>query len=167
VPPHTPVKASSPTAWSGQVCQALTTYKDDVGKLDKSFEAKVRRSKTLGDIKSRFTTFLRDVATRTDKMLGQLRKAGIPDAPEGAQVAVAIQNGMLQLRDAFERLVNESRQLPTGSPADFQTAFRTLQGHITDSESQNQAVFRQASGFSSPSLERAFRSQAACKRLRS
>ena len=162
-----PAKAVSPARWSRQTCQALASYKSDVTKLEQSFTAKLKHPKSLGQIRSRFSTFLLDVTARTSKLVAALRGVGDPTVSNGSQVNVAIQNGFLQLRDDFHSLFTESQQIPTTDPAAFQAALQTLETNLNQAESQNQAFFHRASQFDSPELTRAFNAEPSCRPLRS
>jgi hypothetical protein len=162
-----PTKTVPAGSWSRQVCQALTTYKNEVGKIEKNFTAKLKHPKSLDEVKSKFSAFLQLVVSRTDKLIASLRRVGEPKVPSGPDITVAIQNGFLQLRDNFRALFTESQQIPTTDATAFRTAFATLQTNLSGAETDNQAFFRRASRFDSPELSRAFNGQAACKPFKS
>ena len=157
----------SPSTWSGNVCAALGSYKSDAAKLEKSFEAAIKNPKSLTEVRTKFTKFLNDNVTRADKLVAQLKKAGTPKAPSGAQFASAISAGFVQLRDGFKALVPSAQSVPTSSVSAFESAFNMLQTQLNTLETQNQSTFQQADQFSSAPLNTAFQKQKACKALNS
>ena len=155
----------SPGQWSGQVCSALVSYKNDAAKLEKTFEANIKNPKSLTEVKTKFTAFLKANVTRANTLIADLQKAGTPKAPMGGQFASAIKAGFVQLRDGFKSLVGNAQSVPTGSVSDFESAFNTLQGQLNTLETQNQSTFQAADQFSSSQLNTAFQAQKSCKSL--
>jgi hypothetical protein len=155
----------SPAKWSGAVCSALVSYKNDAAKLEKIFEANIKNPKSLPDVKAKFTTFLKDNVSRANKLIAALQKAGTPKAPMGGQFASAIRAGFVQLRDGFKSLVSSAQTVPTASVSDFESAFNTLQSQLNTLETQNQSTFQAADQFSSPQLNTAFTAQKSCQAL--
>lgn len=155
----------SPAKWSGQVCTALVSYKTDAAKLEKAFEAGIKNPKSLAEVKTKFTTFLKSNVSRANKLIAALGQAGTPKAPMGAQFAAAIKAGFVQLRDGFKSLVGSAQSVPTASVSDFESAFNTLQSQLNTLETQNQTTFQAANQFSSAQLNTAFQAQKSCKAL--
>jgi hypothetical protein len=155
----------SPAKWSANVCTALVSYKNDAAKLEKAFEANIKNPKSLSEVKTKFTKFLNDNVSRANQLIASLKKAGTPNAPQGAQFASAIKAGFVQLHDGFQSLVGNAKSVPTGSVSDFESAFNTLQSQLNDLETRNQTTFQAADQFSSPQLNAAFQGQKSCKAL--
>jgi len=155
----------SPSQWSGSVCSALVSYKNDAAKLEKTFESSIKNPKSLSQVKSKFTTFLNANVSRANKLIASLKSAGTPKTPMGAQFASAIQAGFVQLRDGFKGLVSNAKSVPTTSVSDFESAFNTLQGDLNTLETQNQSTFQAANQFASPQLNAAFTAQKSCQTL--
>jgi len=155
----------SPSQWSGTVCKALVSYKNDAAKLEKSFESSIKNPKSLTEVKTKFTTFLNANVSRANKLIASLKSAGTPKTPMGAQFASAIQAGFVQLKDGFKSLVSNAKSVPTGSVSDFESAFNTLQSDLNNLETQNQSTFQAANQFASPQLNSAFTGQKSCQSL--
>jgi len=149
--------------WAKAVCSAIGSYKQDVAKLSKTFGKTIGRSKSLSEVKTGFTSYLRRNVARAHRALAAIRKAGIPNVPNGPAIAAAFSAGFTQLETGFTALVTEVQTLPTDTVANFNAAVQTLEGHINDLQTQNQAIFTAAQPLETPQLQRAVASQAACK----
>jgi hypothetical protein len=114
--------------------------------------AELNDVKSLSDVKSQFITFLNNNATRADRLIASLKRAGSPNAPGGVQFATAISAGFIQLRDGFKRLVPEARSARTGSSADVQAGVQKLQSELTTLGDQSGNVEQAASRAESPPM---------------
>jgi len=155
----------SPSKWSGTVCTALVSYKNDAAKLEKAFEKSIKNPKSLSEVKAKFTAFLKLNVARANKLVGQLKKAGTPSTPNGGDFANAITAGFVQLRDGFKGLVPTAQAVPTDSASNFESAFQALESNLNDLQTANQGTFQQADQFASPALNSAFQNQKACQSL--
>lgn len=149
--------------WAKAICQAIGSYKQDVAKLSKTFGKTIGRSKSLSEVKAGFTSYLRRNVARAHRARAAIRTAGVPNVPNGRAIAAAFAAGFTQLETGFTSLVTEVQSLPTDTVANFNAAVQTLEGHITDLQTQNQAIFAAAQPLETPQLQHAVASQAACK----
>ena len=156
----------APTKWWGAVCSNLSSYTKDTAKFEKALEAGLKNPKSISDVKAHLIKFLGNNVSRANELIASLKKAGIPNVPNGAQYAAAVQGGFVELRDGLQGLEGDARAAPTNSRAGMQAAISALQTKLstlgTDSaNSEDQA----AAQFASPQLTAARQSQKACNQV--
>jgi len=153
----------APNKWWGAVCSNLSSYTKDTAKYEKALEAGLKNPKSISDVKAHLIRFLGNNVSRANELIAALKKAGVPNVPNGAQYAAAVQAGFVELRDGLQGLVGDARAAPTNSRTGMQAAISSLQTKLstvgTDSaNSEDQA----AAQFASPQLTAGRQSQKAC-----
>lgn len=152
----------SPQKWWGTVCADLNAYTKDTAKFQKTLVATLNNPKSLGDVKAHLVGFLHSNVARADTLIADLKKAGTPNAPNGAQYATAIRAGFVQLRDGLEGLLPDANAAPTESKAGMQAVISTLQAKVTAVGNQGAAAEDAARQAAAPQLTAARLKTKAC-----
>jgi hypothetical protein len=157
-----PGSSVSPRNWWGTVCSELSAYTKDTAKFGNTLVEALKDAKSPSDARASLIKFLNNNVSRADKLITSLRKAGSPNAPNGAQFASATQAGIAQLRDGLQGLLPEAKAAPTSSTAAMQSAITTLQTNVSAVGSQSGNAERAAQQLLSPSMLAARQATKSC-----
>jgi hypothetical protein len=155
----------APKQWWGTVCSDLVSYTNDTARFERTLVAALDNPKSPSDVKAKLITFLTNNLTRVKSLLAALKRAGVPNAPGGAEYASSLQSGFGQLVAGFKGLIPEARAAPTGSMPALQSAVNVIHGELITFGAQGANTEAAARQRSSPELIAARQQQPACKSL--
>jgi ElaB/YqjD/DUF883 family membrane-anchored ribosome-binding protein len=145
--------------YAKQACDTMQTWVTSVQQRSQGFQPS---GSNLESVKTAWLDFLDGVIADTDQMLSDLEALGTP-AVDGAEEAVTQLTGALQrLNDAFTTLRDDSAQLSTADPAQFQKDFQAL---LKNFQSEMSGMGDAFSQISNQELDKAFNAEPACASL--
>lgn len=154
--------SSGPTAaaYVKSICQAIGPFEKNVQSRSKALN--LSNIKTPADGKKALQRFLNAVAADTDTAVNKLKAAGVPNTNNGKQVSTAIVGAFTQLKSALSKAATQAGNLPTTSPAAFQSAAQSLGSTVSSSMS---GISGSLNNLKTPDLERAAKKEPTCTRL--
>jgi len=154
----------SPSDYAKSVCTSMQTYVTDVTNLSNNFASSLDPSADLAGQRDAVVGFLDDVLTSTDKLIGDLEAAGVPDVDNGQQIVDAIKQSFEKAKGVIEDAKQQVQNLSLDDPSTFATQLSSIgtkiQGSMTDIGTSLQSL-------SSPELEQAVAQEPSCASLSS
>lgn len=151
-------------AYASSVCKAFSTWVQDISGRNQQLTSSLSAQSTPQEGKEQLQIFLDSVIQDTDKLLGSIDAAGVPDVDGGDRAAAAIKSAATRAKTSFETARDEVTQLPT-DPAGFRAGAQKIGGEIGSSLSGLGQELRNRS--QSEEIQKAFQESPACARLRS
>lgn len=150
----------SASSYVKAVCTAVRGWAQDI--QTKSGALNVARISNAKQGKTAIERFFDSAVTDTGSVVSQLESAGTPSVTNGKQIATALVSSFNQIETALGKGKTAARALPTASPTAFRNAGQALAGGVRQSLS---GIGAGLSGLKSPELEKAAKSEPACKPL--
>ena len=154
----------SASDYAKSVCTSMQTYVTDVTNLSNNFASSLDPSADLAGQRDAVVGFLDDVLTSTDKLIGDLEAAGVPDVDNGQQIVDAIKQSFEKAKGVIEDAKQQVQNLSLDDPSTFATQLSSIgtkiQGSMTDIGTSLQSL-------SSPELEQAVAQEPSCASLSS
>jgi hypothetical protein len=142
------------------VCTAVRGWAQDIqtksGALNVTSISDTKQGKTA------IEGFFNSAVSDTGSVVSQLKAAGTPNVSNGKQISSALVSSFSQIENALGTGKTAAAALPTASPAAFRAAGQTLANDVRQSLS---GIGAGLSGLKSAELEKAAKSEPACKPL--
>jgi hypothetical protein len=141
--------ATTPAAqWAPKFCTAISNFQTHLTNDGTQADAVLSGNITsLNAAKNALASFMNKATTDADTAITALKKAGAPDAPNGAKIASAFVTAMQNARSLFVSAKNDAQHLPTKNLKSFEAATQKITSklnrggnEITNSFSNVQAL---------------------------
>ena len=109
-----------PADWAQSVCGALSDWQTSLQEQSQGLTSEVLEAKDPEAAKQQISDFLSDVIVETETMIGVVESAGQPAVDEGGAIAGDFQDGLQQMRSAFNDAASDVEAVPTDDPQAFQ-----------------------------------------------
>ena len=120
-------KTSPPEKWGATFCGSLTDWSDEVTDGAAEIQDSLQGTNvTPVQGKAVITGYIGDIGDATNKFYTRVKKAGNPDATNGAKIQKAILQGIQGIETRVGDIEALSQNLPTTDVASFQTSVQAL-----------------------------------------
>jgi hypothetical protein len=109
-----------PADWAQSVCSALADWQESLQQQSQGLTSDVLEAKDPQAAKQQISDFLSDVIIETETMIGFVESTGQPAVDEGGAIAGDFQDGLQQMRSAFNDAASRVDSVPTDDPQAFQ-----------------------------------------------
>ncbi len=151
----------SPQAYVKAVCQAVSDWQGQVQERSTDLEQNLGSDPSPEEGKEALGTFLDDVISDTDRMLGRVEEAGTPDIEDGEETANRLTEALRRVQEAFRDAREQVNDLSTGSPEEFQQGADEIGSAIQSAFTETGTTLDQPS----PELDPVFEREPACDQL--
>ncbi len=152
-------------AYASSICTAFSTWVQDIQQRNQTLTSALNPQSTPAEGKEQLQVFLDSIIQDTDKLIGSVQAAGVPDVEGGQAAATQIRAAAAQAKTSFENAREQVDQLPTDDPAGFQAGAQQVGSQIGSSLSGLGEELRNRS--QSEEIRQAFQDSPTCARLRS
>jgi len=152
--------APGPQAWAADVCAALAPWRSEIGTLATRTQQQMTAETTPGQAKENLTRLFGGAADASEKARAGVRKAGVPDVPNGKQIASSFTSSLTATRDAYGRAQQGIEALPTTPAATFYTKVEAVVNQLNADYARSAL---DTSKLSSQQLENAFDEVPECR----
>jgi hypothetical protein len=127
--PSTAATATTTTAaeWAPKFCAAISSFQahltSDGSEADAVLSGEIANLKTA---RNALATFMSKATKDTDTAITALKKAGTPDAPNGAKVAAVFVKALQNARSLFASAKSDAEHLPTNNLKSFEAATQKI-----------------------------------------
>ena len=129
-----------PEDWAASVCGALAGWQSSLQEQSQGPSSAVLEADSPESARDQIGEFLTQVISETETMIGEVRAAGQPAVDQGDQIAEDFNNGLQQMRTAFEAARQQVEEVPTDNPQAFQ---QELTGIGQELQTQGEAIGNQ------------------------
>jgi hypothetical protein len=151
-------------AYASSICTAFSTWVQDITQRNQTLTTSLNPQSTPAEGKEQLQIFLDSVIQDTDKLIGSVDAAGVPDVEGGQRAAAQIKAAADEAKTSFENAREQVAQLPT-DPAGFREGAQQVGSQIGQSLSGLGEELRNRS--QSQEIQQAFQDSPTCSRLRS
>ncbi len=142
------------------ICNAVRGWAQDI--QTRSGALNVANIKNTKQGKTAIEGFFNAAVSDTTAVVTKLKDAGTPNVTNGKQISTALVSSFSQIETALAKGKTAAGALPTGSPTAFKSGGQALANNVRQSLS---GIGAGLSGLKSPELEKAAKSEPACKPL--
>ena len=121
-----------PESYVTDLCGAISTWMDDVQALNEDLQEQLDPT-SLDAVKDTTLAFLDDVIAATDRMLSDVRTAGVPDVADGGEAARRVSTALGDVRDALAGARDRVEELSNNDPEAFGSELETIGGDLRES----------------------------------
>ena len=109
-------------AYASSVCQAFSTWVNDIQTRNNTLTNALSPQSTPSEQKEQLQVFLDSVIQDTDKLIGSVDAAGVPEVEGGERAATQIKSAAERAKSSFENDRQQVGELPTDDQAAFDAA---------------------------------------------
>ncbi|WP_163568139.1 hypothetical protein [Fodinicola feengrottensis] len=149
-----------PDEWASKICVAVKPWSTSINAAVSAAQQKITSGSSPTQTKADLLTLYGGARDASNRALGQVQAAGIPDADNGAQVAQQFTAALTTARNAFAHAATRTAALSTSNKNAFYAGVVAVGQQLTTENGQNSAGF---SNVSSDQLQKAFDSVTECK----
>jgi len=149
----------SARAYTTSVCRAFISWEGDI---KKTLTTATAAAATTAQGKSELESFFKGASADTQRIVGKLRAAGVPDVSNGQVDARAVITAFQKVTTAMQHGLTQAQSLPTADLSSFKNGAESL---MSEAQTSFTGAFGGLSGLSSPQLDHAAKSNPACAPL--
>ena len=162
--------AIPPREWAANFCGSVVAWVSVVQKRTSAYNKviatwKASSNKKISTIRGVVVAYVRDTTASTDQMVLKVKRAGPPAVANGVKTQAQVNAALAQVSAVFHQALAKAGALPTSNPILFISKTTALSRQITSGLSKIGDAFTAIGKISSPALDSAARTTAACKRL--
>jgi hypothetical protein len=124
--------AVAPDEWAGQVCAALTPWRDKIEELNGAAQQQVSTADSPAQARTALVVLLVGAESATEDARAAVEKAGTPDVEGGEEIAGRFVAALTGSRDAYAEARREVQALATDDATAFYDAVVAIIGRLTD-----------------------------------
>jgi hypothetical protein len=163
-------EAIPPKQWAANFCGSVGAWISVIQKRTSAYNKAIATwrassNKKISTIRGVVVAYVRDTAASTDQMVSNVKRAGPPAVTNGAKTQTQVNAALAQVSAVFHRALAQARALPTSNPILFISKTTALGQQITSGLSKIGVAFTAIGRTSSPALDTAARTTAACNKL--
>ncbi|MBM3671029.1 MAG: hypothetical protein FJW86_02405 [Actinobacteria bacterium] len=156
---------TKPPKWAAQVCTSLGDWVEQIETA--SATASATPPTTPADGKKALLKLIGTTIKATNKLLGQLKKAGTPAVDDGKGVAKVISDQVKVMQTALTSARSTVKTIPPDDGPAFVAQSRTAQDAIEAGIEGVNGAIQIATNLDDPALVAAFNGEAACTEITS
>jgi len=162
--------AIPPKQWTANFCGSIVAWISTVQKRTSAYSAAIDKwkaspNKKVSAVRGLVIAYVRDTTASTDQMVTKVKRAGPPAVANGAKTQAQVNAALAQVSAVFHQALAQAKALPKTNPILFISKTTALGQQISSGLNKIGAAFTAIGKTSSPALESAARTTAACKKL--
>lgn len=154
------------SAWTADVCGSVSSWLEDVEARSSEIGSSAQDAGSVEGIKRELVAFFDEMIDRTDRMVTEIERAGVPDVDDGDAIAEDFRTSMGPLREALADARDRAEKLPADDPEAFAQGAVALGEDVQNAGGDVQKAFDDLEQkYDTPELDQAFADEPACEKL--
>jgi hypothetical protein len=153
--------------WAGEVCGQIVSWQEGLQALVRGLQSDVAGlGRDLTAARARLAQFMAEVVGSTDQLIQATEQAGAPDTVQGDLVAGDLQEGLRQVRRAFEEGRVNAENVAVDDAEAFTAGTQRISENIRQAGDRIEQELRDLDAhYDIPALDEAFAGSPACRQV--
>jgi hypothetical protein len=153
--------------WAGEVCGQIVSWREGLQAVLGGLQSEVTGlGRDLTAARARLVQFMAEVVGSTDRLIQATEQAGAPDTVQGDLVAGDLQEGLRQVRQAFEESRVNAENLAVDDAEAFTAGTQRISENIRQAGDRIEQELRDLDAeYDIPALDEAFAGSPACRQV--